>query len=266
MRRAKKVLVWSAVLLLAVLVGARAARNARIERAMAQLEATLQRATAANAAGSAAAAQGHAHHDHGAQPGSGMDAAPGAHVPMDAHMKYTAPRPQSEADRARAAQLVEALRRELPQYTDYHAAAAAGYEPFLPQVLLPMYHFTHYGRGLQNAFQFDPARPTSLLYQRTEAGSLELVGAMYTAPRTFTENQLNQRVPLSIARWHQHVNICLPPSDQKADADWSKFGPAGAIATEKACTEARGRWYPVMFGWMVHVHPFEQLPEHIWRP
>jgi hypothetical protein len=261
MRRAKKIAVWSTVLLLLALAGARAARYARIERALAQLEQTLGKMRAAQKEAAAAAA--HAGHGHTAAPSSGMDA-PAGHVHMDAHMRWTSSRPQSEADRARAAQLVEALRRELPQYTDYRAAAAAGYEPFLPHVPLPMYHFTHYGRGLQNAFGFDPERPTSLLYKTTADGRLELAGAMYTAPRAFTEDQLNQRVPLSVARWHQHVNICLPQPGQNATADWTRFGPAGSIATEKACAEAGGRWHPVLFGWMVHAHPFESETERIW--
>jgi len=31
----------------------------------------------------------------------------------------------------------------------------------------------------------------------------------------------------------------------------------GSIATEEACDAANGRFQPVIFGWMVHVYPYE---------
>jgi hypothetical protein len=184
---------------------------------------------------------------------------------MEAHMRWTASRTESPDDLARANSIVATLRGSLDRYQDYKNAVDDGYEPFLPDLDLPMYHFTNYRRGLAAAFDFDPARPTSLLY-RKHSTHYELIGVMYTAPRRFTEDQLNQRVPLSIARWHQHVNICLPSGSprERAMADWSKFGPTGSIATESACTEAGGRWQPVLFGWMVHVYPFQQTRERIW--
>jgi hypothetical protein len=103
-----------------------------------------------------------------------------------------------------------------------------------------------------------------LLYKKTDRG-FELIGAMYTAPRNFSEERLDARVPLSVARWHQHVDLCLPPrgTDPKS-ADWTRFGPAGAIATREQCEEAGGRFVPRIFGWMVHVYPFEPRSERIW--
>ncbi len=89
-------------------------------------------------------------------------------------------------------------------------------------------------------------------------------GTMYTAPYTASEEALNARVPLDVARWHLHVNICLPPNGMAQRADWMKFGPAGSIANEQECTEAGGKFMPHLFGWMVHVYPFEQAPENIW--
>ena len=71
-------------------------------------------------------------------------------------------------------------------------------------------------------------------------------------------------MPLSVARWHAHINICLPPKSQYPTANWTAFGFAGSIATEQACTEAGGTFYPQMFGWMVHVYPFEKTPDKIW--
>jgi hypothetical protein len=58
--------------------------------------------------------------------------------------------------------------------------------------------------------RFDPREPAALLYKKTQNG-YELEGAMYIAPRGMSEDRLNDRVPLSVAQWHAHVNICLPP-------------------------------------------------------
>ena len=74
----------------------------------------------------------------------------------------------------------------------------------MPDIPQPEYHFTSYKNGFLEAFTFDPARPTSLLYKKTSAG-YELVGAMYTMPKRASEDQLNVRVPLSIASWHLHI-------------------------------------------------------------
>jgi len=87
---------------------------------------------------------------------------------------------------------------------------------------------------------------------------------MYTAPADATEIDLDARVPLSVARWHAHINICLPRRGDAANADWKKFGPDGSIATAEACTAAGGRFFPQLFGWMVHVYPFEKTLEKIW--
>lgn len=87
---------------------------------------------------------------------------------------------------------------------------------------------------------------------------------MYTATRFTTEDELNQRVPLSVARWHAHINICLPPRGQGQMPDLRKFGPTGSISTEAECTAAGGRYLSQIFGWMVHVYPFEKDPEKIW--
>jgi hypothetical protein len=39
--------------------------------------------------------------------------------------------------------------------------------------------------------------------------------------------------------------------------DWTRFGLRGSISTQEACDAAGGRFRPVIFGWMVHVYPFE---------
>jgi len=82
-------------------------------------------------------------------------------------------------------------------------------------------------------------------------------------PRRATEAQLNDRVPLSVATWHLHTNLCMPPANQRRSADWTKFGLRGSIATPQACDAASGKFHPVIFGWMVHVYPYEGSTEKI---
>ncbi len=186
------------------------------------------------------------------------------HTHHDAHMKWTVVRSRTPADQQRAAEIVRTLRSILTKYKDVHIAEQEGYKSFLLQVPQPEYHFTNYWRGFKAAFHFDPAQPTSLLYKKTADG-YELVGAMYTAPKRMSEYQLKQRVPLSVARWHEHINLCFPPrgTDPKT-VDWTRFGVHGSIAAEEECRHAGGRFWPQIFGWMVHVYPFEDTPETIW--
>ncbi len=185
------------------------------------------------------------------------------HMNMN-HMFMTALRPSNAADQARAAQIVAALRPAIEKYKDYHVALADGFKIFFPNFPQPIYHFTSRSNAIRAQFTFDPTRPTSLLYKKVGDG-YQLVGAMYTAPRRFTEDQLNARVPLSVARWHQHVNFCLAPwGTPQSQVDHTKFGFAGNITTKQACDAAGGHFIPVVFNWMVHVYPYESDPSKVW--
>ncbi len=206
--------------------------------------------------------------DHSKMPGMEMDDAkaneahavhdmtPGHMDAHNLHMHMTAMRPQTPEDAARANEILTQLRSGVEKYKDYHVALNDGYKIFLPNLPQPEYHFTKYVNGFLEAFTFDPARPTSLLYRKTSDG-YELVGAMYTMPKRATEEQLNARVPLSVAMWHLHTNLCMPQKGQFRNVDWKKFGLKGSIATQDACDAANGRFQPVIFGWMVHVYPYE---------
>jgi hypothetical protein len=185
---------------------------------------------------------------------------------MTPHMAWSHPRPANNGDEQRARVLVETLRASIEKYRDYRVAERDGYKPFLPNLKLNEYHFTNYWYGFKAAFEFDPAAPTSLLYRPLPGGGYELIGAMYTAPREMGEDKLDQRVPLSVARWHRHVNICMPQSGETTLADWREFGPRGSIATKDRCDAAGGRFYPQIFGWMVHVYPWESDPTKIFAP
>lgn len=189
------------------------------------------------------------------------DMTSGQHA-RNAHVYMTAARPQSPGDVVRTKEIVDRVRHGIAKYQDYRVALADGYKIFLPNLKQPEYHFTNYKNGFLEAFTFEPSRPTSLLYEKTSNG-YELVGAMYTMPKRATEDQLNQRIPLSVATWHLHTNLCMPPRDQLPRANWTKFGLRGSIATEQACDAAGGRFHPVIFGWMVHVYPYEDSLDKI---
>ena len=178
------------------------------------------------------------------------------------HMQLTPTptRPATSADSARARAVVAALRSALARYEDPAAAEADGYRLFLPNVKHQrVYHYTHYGRAFKEAFRFDPAQPTSILYRETANGRHVLVGAMYTAPARTSAEELDKRIPLSLARWHEHVNWCVPPRGE--ESRWTAtrggaplFGPQSPVATRAACDSVGGVFHERIFGWMVHVN------------
>jgi hypothetical protein len=180
---------------------------------------------------------------------------------MSKHMAYTGTRPLTAKDSVRAAYVINELRQAIVKYRDVKVAEADGYKMFAPQIKnQPQYHFTRSSNAMRNQFSFDPARPTSLLYRKNAKGEFELIGAMYTASKGASEDDLNNRVPLSVAHWHRHVNWCLPPRYQKDR--WSEtrngrpvFGPFG-VATANECKAVGGRFIPQVFGWMLHANTF----------
>ena len=192
------------------------------------------------------------------------EAMSGHDMNMGAHMFMTDLRPVSAADEKRADEILAALRPAIEKYRDYKVALADGFQIFLPNVPQEHYHFTNYRYAFEAQFAFNVAHPTSLLYKKT-AGGYELEGAMYTAPKRATEEELNERVPLSVARWHKHVNLCMPQKGvDLQQVNLKEFGFRGTISTEAACEQAGGVWKPQVFGWMVHVYPFESDPAKVW--
>jgi len=196
----------------------------------------------------------------------------GAAHEMSGHMTMTELRPIQPGDKERADAIVVAARKVADQYTDYSKALADGYVIFHPEIKQNVYHFTNNADALKTTIRFDPSKPTSLLYEKTSAAEAggkpgyKLVGVMYTAPYRASEEELNRRVPLSIARWHVHSNFCIPPAGEWGDllGPNAKFGLQGSIVTAAACGAAGGRFLPHVFGWMVHVYPYETDPAKVW--
>ena len=178
------------------------------------------------------------------------------------HMEMSPHRPGTAADSARARETVRVLRAALAKYADTSAAVADGYRMFAPKLKNQrVYHFTNYGNAFKEAFRFDPAKPTSLLYSRAADGSFQLIGAMYTAPKRWDAAKLDERIPLSIGQWHKHVNWCIPPVRQQER--WLErrdgkpvFGPESPIATREACRDVGGRFFASPMGWMIHANVF----------
>lgn len=188
-----------------------------------------------------------------------------------AHMEMTPMRAANYGDSIRAARLVAELRSSIEKYRDVGQATGDGYRQFAPQIKNQrVYHFTNYRRAFRSVFRFEPSKPTSLLYRKDEEGRFVLIGAMYTAPKRYSANRLNDRVPLSVAQWHKHVNWCLPKKRYDRGA-WLEtrngrpvFGPLG-VATREECESAGGRFEKEVFGWMVHANVFlGDDPRVIW--
>jgi hypothetical protein len=227
---------------------------------------------------------------HGDRPANSPNGMSGESMAMDAHMSMTTLRTQSQADVDRANYVLESCRRALMPYRNYHVALMQGFRIFLPQIPQPVYHFTDYAASSEEyRGHFDLAHPGSALYVK-EGDDYVLVGAMYSAPPEYSQDQLNDLIPLSVAKWHQHVKICLPegitlndllmgevgaghmgmpgmlpvannPSAESINrkvgfmAD-GRFGFEGKIADAATCQAAGGHFIPLAFGWMVHVYPF----------
>jgi hypothetical protein len=187
--------------------------------------------------------------------------------PMDEnmmkHMELTPVRAPTHGDTVRALRLAGELKQAITKYADTAAAVADGYKLFLPNVKQQrVYHFTNYGRAFMEAFRFDPAKPTSILYSRGADGKLRLVGAMYTMPKNASLDRLNDRIPLGVARWHKHVNWCLPKKGSESRYFERKngqivFGPESPIATKAECDAVGGDFHPNLFGWMIHANVVE---------
>jgi len=217
------------------------------------------------AAGAATVLVGQASHS-GQSGTSGLDHPGGGMAHMSGHMYMTSFRAAKAGDQQKADAVVEAAKASMAPYQDYRKALADGYQIFLPDVPQPQYHFTKYEYGREAWSHFDPLKPTSLLYRKTADGGYKLIGAMYTDRVDAPEEELDSRIPLSIARWHQHINFCKAPAGQRSAyfGPQAKFGLMGSITTKEACEAAGGEFHPHLFGWMVHVYPYEADPKKIW--
>lgn len=175
------------------------------------------------------------------------------------HMRMAERRVATAADSLRAAKVVADARAALAPYTDVAVAERDGYVKFLPWLEeQDVYHYNN----IQNVFAtiqtFDATKPSSLLYRKVN-GKLVLLGAMYTAVPGSTLDQLDARLPLGVAHWHEHVNFCGPTADSvrtTRQVDGIAVARWLTITSRAECTAAGGRFVPRLFGWMAHVYMF----------
>jgi hypothetical protein len=194
----------------------------------------------------------------------------GSAIDADPHMSMTKLRPLQPGDQARADAIVAAAKKVAERYRDYRKAEADGYTIFMPEQHQNVYHFLLEGLNSDDKDRFDPDHPRGLLYTKIDGPSpaYKLIGVMYMAPYGAPEEELNARIPLSIAQWHAHLNMCSPP--QPEQRNWltgdPTFGLNGSITTAEACNAAGGHFKPSLGGWMIHVYPFETDPAKVWSP
>jgi hypothetical protein len=190
-----------------------------------------------------------------------------AEAAPDPHMAMTKLRPLEPGDKARAEAILAAAKKFAERYRDYRKAEANGYTIFMPAQHQNVYHFVLETEDSGAKGRFDPDHPHVLLYTKTDGPNpgYKLVGVMYTAPYDSTEEQLNARVPLSVARWHIHLNMCIPPQPERHDwlTEDPKFGLNGSISTAEACSAAGGSFMPHLAGWMTHIYAFETDSSYI---
>jgi hypothetical protein len=162
-------------------------------------------------------------------------------------MIFTSARPGTAADSARALGVVHVLRSAIARYPTLAAAESAGYRSRLParlQQRRPMLHVARPGRRTTTG-EFNPTAPQALLYRRDASGQFQLAGAMFIAPEQATEGELDASIPLSVARWHRHLDVCRGPSDEMK-ARYRR-------ATTAAACEAVGGRFRSASRYMVHV-------------
>ena len=179
------------------------------------------------------------------------------HMDMGPHMRMTPYQPIMPADITRIKAIVQNAHICFDKHQDYHLALHDGYQIFAPNIPQDVYHFANVQSFVEAQTTFDLAHPSALLYQKVTNG-YHFVGVMYSAPANTAAEQLNQRIPISIAPWHLHVNFCLPAGDneQTLFSANSLFGLAGTISTQAQCAKVGGTFYASMYGWMVHIPLF----------
>lgn len=189
------------------------------------------------------------------------------------HMRMGPTRPATAADSARAAAAVVRARAALSQYTDVKVAERDGYYRNMPWMEeQPIYHYNNLHNV--NSGGFDITKPVSLLYQKDDRGQLKLVGAMYGASGGATPDELDALLPIGMAHWHEHVNLCYPRGDVLGNTSPQVDGRLAFLlelyfsaTTEAQCEHLRGSFVPLDGGgWMTHVYMFADSddPKVIW--
>jgi hypothetical protein len=73
------------------------------------------------------------------------------------------------------------------------------------------YHYINVNYTPEAMPAFDPTKPWILVYNKVH-GQMTLSGVLYGMPAKSTPKQLAAVFPASMASWHQHINLCVVPS------------------------------------------------------
>lgn len=162
-------------------------------------------------------------------------------------MSFTPRRAGTPADTARALAVVHTLRSAIARYPTLAEAESAGFRSRLPEAMQQRRRLLHVGRPGRRlgTGEFDPAAPQALLYRRDAGGEFVLAGAMFVAPEGATEDDLDASIPLSVARWHRHRDVCRGPKGEMQ----ARYRQA---TTASACEGLGGRFRSES-RYMVHV-------------
>ena len=174
--------------------------------------------------------------------------------PMDEnmmkHMELTPVRAATHGDTVRAMHWPAELKQAIAKYADTAAAVADGYKMFLPNVKQQkVYHFTNYGRAFMEAFRFDPAKPTSILYSRgarrqAQARRRDVHDAEEREPRPAERPGPARRRAMAQARE-------LVSAEEGSESRYLEpertpvFGPESPIATKAECDAVDGDFHRI---------------------
>lgn len=191
----------------------------------------------------------------------------------DPHLTLTPITQTQPGDLESCDRLIATLKHSLAKFEQTTEAEKAGYWKFPPNSDdLNIVHYVNPWLSHLENWRIDPTLPGSILYQRQPNEKLKLIGAMFNAPVDSTIEELNKRIPTSVARWHLHTNICLPEPIwdegqwQRKKEGYPVFGPFSPIATQTECEKVGGKFKETVLGWMVHVYAFTENSQDIFNP
>ncbi|MBI2455703.1 MAG: hypothetical protein HYV46_06160 [candidate division NC10 bacterium] len=132
--------------------------------------------------------------------------------------------------------LIADIRMATRRYLDVEQARVDGYTQISGNVPLEGYHFHNPAIG-----QFDSARPSTLLYARTDE-QWQLVGLEYAVP-----GERPAESPFPGVAWERHLAMCRY-------GDWREFPARAADACPRSHPETKSpftAWYPDL--WVIHL-------------
>jgi hypothetical protein len=140
---------------------------------------------------------------------------------------------------AAAENLIAVTLVDLPQWSDYRVAEAAGFNS-IGDGLTGAEHFVNWN-WINDDVILDPDFPESLVYEPQPDGSRKLVSAMYMLPDS-TPLTAVPNIGGALMQWHIHDNLCFTLGDAPR--------VAGITTSTAGCPEGLQKFPPAP---MIHV-------------